>query len=95
VVTGDFNTPAQPSSQVYHLLVDRAGLRDTWTAAPRRSPGYATIHNYQPLVPDGRRDDWILTTPDVTTLAALMNTHRQGTQYPSDHLPVQVRLRLP
>jgi endonuclease/exonuclease/phosphatase family metal-dependent hydrolase len=95
VLTGDFNAPAQPSSQVYRLLVDRAGFRDGWTTAPRRGPPYATIHNYQPLVPGGERDDWILTTPGVTVLAALMNTFRRGTQYPSDHLPVQVRLRLP
>lgn len=95
VLTGDFNTPSESSSQVYHLLVDQAGYRDTWTSAPRRGPSYATIHNYQPLVPNGERDDWILTTPGIVTLAALMNTYRQGTQYPSDHLPVQVRLRLP
>ena len=95
VLTGDFNTPSQSSSPVYHLLVDQAGYRDTWTTAPRRGPSYATIHNYQPLVPDGERDDWILTTPGITAVAALMNTYRLGSQYPSDHLPVQVRLRLP
>jgi endonuclease/exonuclease/phosphatase family metal-dependent hydrolase len=95
VLTGDFNTPAQSSSQVYHLLVNQAGFRDTWTTAPRRGPSYATIHNYQPLVPNGERDDWILTTPGVTTLAALMNTYRRRSQYPSDHLPVLARLRLP
>jgi endonuclease/exonuclease/phosphatase family metal-dependent hydrolase len=95
VLTGDFNTPAQSSSQVYHLLVDQAGLRDSWTTASRRGPSYATIHNYQPLVPNGERDDWILTTPGITAVAALMNTYRRGTQYPSDHLPVQARLRLP
>jgi hypothetical protein len=37
----------------------------------------------------------VLTTPGVTALASLINTYRSGTQYPSDHLPVQVRLRLP
>ena len=95
VLTGDFNTPAHSGSHVYHLLVDQRGLRDTWTTAPRRGPAYATIHNYQPPVPGGERDDWILTTPDVTALATLMNTHRHGTQFPSDHLPVQARLRLP
>jgi endonuclease/exonuclease/phosphatase family metal-dependent hydrolase len=95
VLTGDFNTPAQSSSQVYRLLVNQAGYHDTWTTAPRRGPSYATIHNYQPLVANGERDDWILTTPGITAEAALMNTYRRGTQYPSDHLPVQVRLRLP
>lgn len=94
VLTGDFNSAAQ-SSQVYHLLVDQSGYRDTWTTALRRGPAYATIHNYQPLIPNGVRADWILTTPGVTVVAALMNTYRRGTQYPSDHLPVQARLRLP
>jgi endonuclease/exonuclease/phosphatase family metal-dependent hydrolase len=95
VLTGDFNSPAQSSSAVYQLLIDHAGFRDTWTTAPRRGPPYATIHNYRPLVSNGERDDWILTTPGVTALAALMNTYRRGSQYPSDHLPVQARLRLP
>jgi endonuclease/exonuclease/phosphatase family metal-dependent hydrolase len=96
VLTGDFNTSAQPSSQVYHRLVDQAGLRDTWLTAARRGPAFQTIHNFEDeLVPDGVRADWILTTPGVTALAALMNTRRIGTQYPSDHLPVEVRLRLP
>jgi endonuclease/exonuclease/phosphatase family metal-dependent hydrolase len=95
VLTGDFNTPAQSSGQVYHLLVDQAGFRDTWTTAARRGPAYATIHNYQPLVSAGERADWILTTPGGTVVAALMNTYHQGNQFPSDHLPVQVRLRLP
>jgi endonuclease/exonuclease/phosphatase family metal-dependent hydrolase len=94
VLTGDFNTPAWPGHPVYDLLTGPAGLRDTWTAAPRRGPVYATIHNYQPLVPGGERDDWILTTPGVTTVAVMMNTYRLGTQYPSDHLPVQARLRM-
>jgi endonuclease/exonuclease/phosphatase family metal-dependent hydrolase len=94
VLTGDFNTPARPGGQVYDLLTGPAGLRDTWTAAPRRGPAYATIHNYQPLVPGGERDDWILTTPGISTRAAMMNTYRLGAQYPSDHLPVQARLRM-
>jgi endonuclease/exonuclease/phosphatase family metal-dependent hydrolase len=34
VLTGDFNSAAQSSSQVYHLLVDQHGYRDSWTTAP-------------------------------------------------------------
>lgn len=93
VLTGDFNSPA--ISPVHTLLTDHAGLRDTWLDAPLRGPAFATIHNYQPLIPDGERDDWILTTPGTTTLATLMNTYRRNGQYPSDHLPIQSRLRLP
>ncbi|MEU4419684.1 endonuclease/exonuclease/phosphatase family protein [Actinoplanes sp. NPDC024001] len=95
VLTGDFNSPASDSSQIYRALVDRAGLRDTWTSAARRGPAYGTNHGYQSPTPDGKRIDWILTTPGVTAVGALMNTYRRGSQYPSDHLPVQARLRLP
>ncbi|WP_433794761.1 endonuclease/exonuclease/phosphatase family protein [Actinoplanes sp. CA-252034] len=94
VLTGDFNSPAEPSGEVYRVLTVEAGLRDSWTA-PVRGPAWGTIHNYDPLIPDGERDDWILTSPGVTVRAALMNTHQQGGQYPSDHLPIQARLRLP
>ncbi|XVU21317.1 endonuclease/exonuclease/phosphatase family protein [Actinoplanes sp. CA-054009] len=95
ILTGDFNTPAEPNSPVYDLLATRTGYQDAWTAAPRRSPAYGTFHGYRPLIPDGPRIDWVLTTPGVRVSAALINLYRTGTQYPSDHLPVQVRLRLP
>jgi endonuclease/exonuclease/phosphatase family metal-dependent hydrolase len=94
VLTGDFNSPATGGSEVYRLLTGTAGLQDTW-AAPRRGPAWGTIHNSDPLIPDGERDDWILASPGTIALAALMNTYRQGGQLPSDHLPVQARLRLP
>lgn len=95
VLTGDFNTAAGSGSYVYNLLVDQAGYRDTWTGAAVRGTAYGTFHNYGGLTPGGARIDWILTTPGVTSLASAMNTYRSGGQYPSDHLPVQARLRLP
>ncbi|MFC4069644.1 endonuclease/exonuclease/phosphatase family protein [Actinoplanes subglobosus] len=94
VLTGDFNSAAAPGSETYRLLTTEAGLRDTWLT-PRRGPAWGTIHNYAPLIPNGERDDWILTSPSITTVAALMNTHRQAGQYPSDHLPIQARLHFP
>jgi len=93
VLTGDFNTG--PGGYVYDLLVGQAGYRDTWATAGADMPAYGTFHDYGPLVPGGRRIDWVLTTPDITALAARMNTFQPGGQYPSDHLPVQVWLRLP
>ncbi|MEV4351218.1 endonuclease/exonuclease/phosphatase family protein [Actinoplanes sp. NPDC049596] len=95
ILTGDFNTPAQPAGPVHDLLVTQAGYRDTWITASVHSAPYGTFHAYRPLVPNGPRIDWILTTPGVTVSAALINLYRTGPQYPSDHLPVQVRLRLP
>ncbi|GAA4160697.1 endonuclease/exonuclease/phosphatase family protein [Phytohabitans flavus] len=95
VLTGDFNTTAVSSGYVYNLLVNQAGYRDTWPGAAVRGTGYGTFHNYRGLTTGGARIDWVLTTPGITALAAGMNTYRGGNQYPSDHLPVQVRLRLP
>jgi endonuclease/exonuclease/phosphatase family metal-dependent hydrolase len=95
VVTGDFNEPARAGETVYDLLVSSGRLVDTWEAAASRGPLYATAHDYRPPVPDGPRIDWILTSPEVTTRAASINTYARNGQYPSDHLPVQAVVRLP
>ncbi|MGV9454118.1 endonuclease/exonuclease/phosphatase family protein [Streptomyces sp. NPDC003635] len=92
VVTGDFNVAAH-KNVVYDKLLG-AGLLDTWDTAAERSPQYATFHGYRPLVPDGDRIDWILTTPGVTAHRAAINTFALDGQFPSDHLPVQASLTL-
>lgn len=96
VITGDFNSVPAAGNPPYDILVRQAGYADTWPAAAVRSPLYGTFHNYQPLVAGGYRIDWVLTTPRVTVRAAAINPFRGATgQFPSDHLPVQARLRLP
>jgi endonuclease/exonuclease/phosphatase family metal-dependent hydrolase len=95
VLTGDFNTAAGAGNPVYDLLVTQAGYVDTWTAAPVRGAAFGTCPGWGPATPDGERIDWILTSPDVTVRAAAVNTYRDGGQCPSDHLPVQARIRLP
>ena len=95
VLTGDFNTPAGADSPAYRLLTGAAALVDAWTAAPRRGPAYSTWHGFGPVVVDGPRIDWILVTPDIAVEAAAVNPFRNGDRFPSDHLPVQARLRLP
>lgn len=93
VVTGDFNVPAH-ANPVYDTMLARGSLVDTWDVALDRGPGYATFHGYGPLTPDGERIDWILTSPEVRTHYASMNTYSEGGQYPSDHLPVQALIEL-
>lgn len=93
VLTGDFNVPAH-ADPVYDTLLG-AGLADSWDSAERRGTVYATFHGYGPLVPDGDRIDWILTSPGVRTLSAEIDTFSLGGQFPSDHLPVRARLALP
>ncbi|BBC30215.1 Endonuclease [Streptomyces graminofaciens] len=92
IVTGDFNAAAH-DNPVYDLMLD-AGLVDAWDEAGSRSPAYGTYHGYKPLKPDGRRIDWILTTPGVKAHWAAMNTFSLDGMYPSDHLPVQASLTL-
>jgi endonuclease/exonuclease/phosphatase family metal-dependent hydrolase len=95
IVTADFNEPARAGQTVYDLLVTNGPFLDSWVEADRRSRLWATFHGYRPLVPNGDRIDWILTSPQVTTRSASINTYSLGGQFPSDHLPVQAVLRLP
>lgn len=95
ILTGDFNEAATPGLTVYDKLVTNGGLSDSWLAAAQRGPLYGTFHGYRPLVPNGPRIDWILTTPGVTVSKASINTFQKNNQYPSDHLPVEAWLTLP
>ncbi|QKW48669.1 endonuclease/exonuclease/phosphatase family protein [Streptomyces buecherae] len=93
IVTGDFNVPAH-QNPVYDTLLGSGGLVDTWDHAEERGKLYATFHGYRPLVPDGERIDWILTSPGIHTSYASINTFSLDGQFPSDHLPVQAQLEL-
>jgi endonuclease/exonuclease/phosphatase family metal-dependent hydrolase len=95
IVTGDFNAPAAAGTSVYDTLLNEGNLVDSWHRAAERSEHYATWHGYQKPVPGGTRIDWILTSPDVTTRYAAINTYCDQGQYPSDHLPVQAVISLP
>lgn len=95
LMTGDFNEPAAEGRTVYDTLVTDGPLVDTWVTAQDRSPLFATFHGYAPLSPGGDRIDWILSTPDVKTRYAAINTSSKHGQFPSDHLPVQAVVDLP
>ncbi len=92
IVTGDFNVAAH-GNPVYDTML-AAGLADSWDAAAERGPLYGTFHGYGPLVPDGARIDWILTTPGIAVHRAAIDTFARDGQFPSDHLPVQAWLTL-
>ncbi|MEU9115483.1 endonuclease/exonuclease/phosphatase family protein [Streptomyces sp. NPDC048483] len=88
IVTGDFNVAAH-KNPVYEAMLGDGALVDSWDVAEQRSAQYATFHGYRPLVPDGDRIDWILTSAGVRTRRATINTFSEHGQFPSDHLPVQ------
>ncbi|MFF4603091.1 endonuclease/exonuclease/phosphatase family protein [Streptomyces sp. NPDC001339] len=91
IVTGDFNVAAH-KNPVYEAMLDGGALVDSWDTADERSAQYATYHGYEPLVRDGDRVDWILTSPGVRTRRAEINTYSAHGQFPSDHLPVQAQV---
>jgi endonuclease/exonuclease/phosphatase family metal-dependent hydrolase len=94
IITGDFNDAAEHSLP-YDILTTGTGLRDAWLVARRQlTPSYRTWHDYHPLERNGRRIDWVLTRGDVTVDAVGLNTFAPKGQFPSDHLPLQVRLHL-
>jgi endonuclease/exonuclease/phosphatase family metal-dependent hydrolase len=95
VMTGDFNEAARVGGTVYDKFVTNGPLVDTWETAKERNDLYATFHGYRPLTPNGARIDWVLTTPDVDTRVAAINTYSKDGQFPSDHLPVQAVVDLP
>ncbi|MFF8359844.1 endonuclease/exonuclease/phosphatase family protein [Streptomyces chartreusis] len=92
VVTGDFNVAAH-DNQVYDAML-ALGLVDTWDAARACGPLYGTFNGFRPPEPGGQRIDWVLTTPEVTTHWAAINTFAMNGRLPSDHLPVQASLEL-
>jgi endonuclease/exonuclease/phosphatase family metal-dependent hydrolase len=94
IVTGDFNAAAVTSA-AYTTLVAGTKLDDTWLTADRRlTPEFATYGGYREPVVGGDRIDWILTSPEFTTLVAAINPGSMNGCYPSDHLPMQARVRL-
>lgn len=95
VLVGDFNEPAAAGEAVYDTLVRDGPLVDSWVAAAERGHAWGTFHDYGPLVRDGDRIDWILTSPDVAIASAAINDFSLDGRVPSDHLPVQARVVLP
>jgi len=96
ILTGDFNTTEDDAP--YAILVQAQGstgvpLIDTYRFIhPDRSPLEASFSAWTG-VRNGSRIDWILHSPQFTTLNANINTTRDQGRYPSDHYPVEAVLR--
>ncbi|WP_227873251.1 endonuclease/exonuclease/phosphatase family protein [Brachybacterium ginsengisoli] len=96
LVTGDFNSPAHNSGGYTTLVTDGPTL-DTWDVAQEQvTPAWGTFPGYKDPVEGADRIDWVLSTPDVTTLRAAINVSTDSSgRYPSDHAPVQALVTLP
>ncbi|WP_169795374.1 endonuclease/exonuclease/phosphatase family protein [Kribbia dieselivorans] len=94
LLIGDFNTAAGDSAE-YSRLTGGGPYRDTWTQARRRAtPEYGTHPGFGHANPVAPRIDWILATPEFTVLEAAVNAFSLDGVWPSEHSPVQARVRL-
>lgn len=92
--TADVNAPVR-SRELAEMFADGL-LVDTWSYAPaRRTAEWGTFNNYRRPQQGARRIDAVLTTPDVGVRAVGIDPRPTGTQWPSDHLPVQAVVRIP
>lgn len=95
IVMGDFNAQAG-ANKAYDTLTAENWLTDTWnTAKEKRGEIVATFNNFRAAIPGDNRIDWILTRNfDVPAWTQIITCAKDG-QYPSDHFPVVMELRLP
>lgn len=98
IMVGDFNT--HEDAPPYAALINPEGnagpaLLDTYRVIhPDRQENEGTFSAFTGRR-SGNRIDWIITTPDITTLNAAINYTQDNGRYPSDHYPVEAIVRLP
>jgi len=93
VVLGDFN--CRPGSQPYGILSADGGqrrLQDACAVAATVDGPTTTVTDLETLDP-GRRLDHVFVTPGLSVDAYRIDDSSADGRYPSDHLPVVVRLR--
>ncbi len=94
LLTGDFNSAAG-RNKAYQILTDDHFFTDTWeTAKTRRGEDIGTFNNFKAVKPGGPRIDWILARGEVTADRTEIFPFSRDGQFPSDHFPVAVWLRL-
>lgn len=94
IVMGDFNAKAG-ANKAYEILTADDWLTDTWnTAREKRGQVVATFNNFRAAIPGDNRIDWILTRNIDAPAWIEINTCEKGSQFPSDHFPVTVEIRL-
>lgn len=102
IVTGDFNADEQNRATRWLLgervvgmpRRGRVRLVDTFRRLHPDAPGAGTFTGFEFGRIDEQKIDYVLTSPQVTVLAArIVQTSRDG-RYPSDHFPVVARIRL-
>lgn len=92
IVTGDFNFTPTDTAYAY-MLTDRdhtALLKDTYNS---HSPDF-TCCGFKVSNTDCSRIDYIFCSAGLITSDYTVHSDNNGTNYPSDHLPVSVKVNL-
>lgn len=93
LLTGDFNALA--SSKEYSMLVENGFFKDTWKLARERvGEEYDTFNGFKGLEKKGNRIDWILARGSVEVFKTQIVTFSENDQFPSDHCPLVVWVKL-
>ena len=93
LLTGDFNALA--SNKAYTILTEDGFFKDTWTLAREKAgEEYATFNSFKELQKDGKRIDWILSRGSIEVLKTEIITFSENGQFPSDHLPLVIWVKL-
>jgi endonuclease/exonuclease/phosphatase family metal-dependent hydrolase len=93
ILVGDFNDG--PGSEVHRVLTRPNGpFLDTWESLGRQEDeGSYTQHGFTGVGAKGRID-WILATPELEVVEAMIGRDHEEGRYPSDHFPYWVDLQL-
>ncbi|NQX12335.1 endonuclease/exonuclease/phosphatase family protein [Microbacteriaceae bacterium VKM Ac-2855] len=93
IVTGDFN--AQVGSAPYLELAASGELQDAWLIADEQlTPPWATFNGWGPISLEGKRIDWMLTSPSVAVSVVGVNAVRYDGRSASDHEALQAVLHI-
>lgn len=94
ILVGDFNATAG-ANKAYDILVGSGLFQDLWVVAgERRNEGINTFHGFTGPKQGGVRIDWILGRGIAEVITAETVTFSQDGQFPSDHFPVVVWVKL-
>ena len=89
IITGDFN--ADKNSAAYRELTADGLLRDAHRLANPGAPDAPTFHGYgnpAELSPI----DWLLVSRHFAVRSAAVDSHHEGSLYPSDHYPITAEI---
>jgi endonuclease/exonuclease/phosphatase family metal-dependent hydrolase len=93
ILTGDFNATAT-KNPAYDILTGDTGLTDSWfTAAKRFNEDLNSFNGFATPKRNGERIDWILYRGAAEIRSAGVIDFAPGGRLPSDHFPVEIRMR--